>query len=86
MDAAVSDVGPAALTLTTNDGGANGYLSFSGRGSIGFLATSNLLTINGQAYTLLNSLPSLSSAIAQNPAGRFALASEYKLANELDLA
>ncbi len=73
----VSVTGTAGVVLTTNDGGTNGYLSFISNGSLSFFATSNSLTIDGTAYTLVNSLSSLASAVAANPGGAYAFASNY---------
>ncbi|MGD0190756.1 MAG: hypothetical protein ABSD74_08440 [Rhizomicrobium sp.] len=69
--------GSAPVTLTTNDGGSGGALSFGTSGSLSFLGTSNSLTIDGTAYTLENSVASLASAIAANSSGTYALASNY---------
>jgi hypothetical protein len=77
VEKAVSDSGTASLTLLTDDGGSGGVLSFSTKGSISFLGTENALSINGNAYTLENSVASLASAIAANPSGFYALANNY---------
>lgn len=73
----VSDAGPAALTITTNDGGTGGTLFFGAKGSIGFLSTANALTINEQIYKLEANLKNLAFDIARKPAGSFALANAY---------
>jgi hypothetical protein len=77
VEKAVSDSGTASLALLTNDGGSGGALSFATKGSISFLGTGNALSINGNAYTLENSVASLASAIAANPSGFYALANSY---------
>jgi hypothetical protein len=77
VDQPVADNGSGAVTLTTNDGGSGGNLSFVSGGSLSFLGISNGLTINGKAYTLENTLASLASAVASNPAGAYAFASNY---------
>jgi len=77
VEKAVSDSGTASLTLLTDDGGSGGVLSFSTKGSISFLGTENALSISGNAYTLVNSVASLASAIAANPSGFYALANNY---------
>jgi hypothetical protein len=77
INQSVSVSGPAALTLTTNAKGEAGTLSFGTKGSISFLGTTNLLTINGNVYTLQNTIASLAGAIASNPAGYYALANSY---------
>jgi len=73
----VTDAGTGALTLTTDDGGANGHLEFSTSGNIGFWGVANALTINGQSYTLVNSVASLAAAIKSAPGGDYALAANY---------
>jgi hypothetical protein len=73
----VTDAGTGALTLTTNDGGTNGHLQFGAGGNIGFWGLSNVLTINGQPFMLVNSVASLAAAITANPSGNYALAANY---------
>lgn len=70
----VSDAGAAGLTLITNDGGSGGTLSFSTKGNVSFLGTSNILSINGNFYTLVNHVAALATQISANAAGHFALA------------
>ena len=77
VNKAVSDSGPAPLTLTYNANGGGGALSFGDKGHIGFLSTGNVLTINGQGYILANNIQSLAQLIARNPSGRFALSASY---------
>src|SRR5579862_3110380 len=77
VTAAVAANGAGGVVLTTNDGGSGGALAFQSGGSLAFATTSNNLSINGAAYILENSLPTLASAIASNPGGRFALANSY---------
>jgi hypothetical protein len=69
--------GAGAVSLITNDGGSGGSLAFGPKGSLSFLGTANALTINGTSFTLENSVASLASAIASNPAGNYALANDY---------
>jgi hypothetical protein len=73
----VTDAGAGALTLTTSDGGSNGHLQFGPAGNIGFWGLANALTIDGQVYTLVNSVASLAAAISANPSGNYALATSY---------
>jgi hypothetical protein len=73
----ISVTGPGGLTLTTNDGGASGLLSFTWNGYVNFLDLSSPLTIDGNAYTLVNNLAALSAGVAANPSGYFALAGDY---------
>ena len=49
-------------------------LAFSGKGRVVFQNLSSQLTVNGTGFTLVNSIPALSSAIASNPGGAYALA------------
>ena len=77
VNKAVSDSGPAPLTLSYNANGGGGALSFGDKGHIAFLSTGNVLTINGQGYILANNIQSLAQLIARNPSGRFALSASY---------
>jgi hypothetical protein len=77
VNKAVSDAGPAPLTLTYNATGAGGALSFGPKGHISFLGTGNPLIINGQSYILANNIQLLAQLIARNPAGSFALSGNY---------
>jgi len=77
VDQSVSVAGTGGLTLTTNDGSTTGDLTFGPSGNVSFLGTSNPLTINGNAYTLENSISALAAAIAASPGGRYALANSY---------
>jgi hypothetical protein len=72
--------GTGGLTLTTDDGGTGGMLSFGEKGRVSFLSTANSLTINGAAYTLVADTTTLASDIAAKPSGDFALASDYNAA------
>jgi hypothetical protein len=77
VDQPVADNGSGAVTLTTNDGGSGGYLSFGSGGSLSFLGTSNSLTINSKAYALVDDIATLARAIAADPHGSYALAANY---------
>ena len=70
--------GDQAQTGTGN--AADGDLVFSG-GNVAFTSVSNgnntKLQIDGQAYTLENTVAALSSAISSTPAGFYALANSY---------
>ncbi|HEY5047188.1 MAG TPA: GLUG motif-containing protein [Rhizomicrobium sp.] len=77
FNAAVAVNGAGAVTLTTNDGGANGNLTFVSNGSLSFLGTANSLSIDGTAFTLENSVATLASAVVGNPSGFYALARNY---------
>src|SRR5436305_8046911 len=69
----VSDAGDGAIILVTR----TGTLSFGKKGNIGFVGTSNPLTINGKSYLLAADVHSLAQLIARNPSGNFALARSY---------
>jgi len=77
VNKAVSDAGPAPLTLNYNVTGSGGMLSFGAKGHISFFGTSNPLTINGQSYLLANNIQLLAQLIARNPSGNFALSANY---------
>jgi hypothetical protein len=72
--------GNGAVSLLTNDGGTSGNVSFGPKGSLTFINTSNSLMINGNAYTLVDSVAALASSIAASPSGNFALANSYNAA------
>ena len=77
IDKGIAVQSQAGLSLITNDGGTGGTLAFGHKGSVSFANLSSGLTINGTAYTLVNTIQSLAAAIAANPAGAYALASNY---------
>ncbi|HEX4160609.1 MAG TPA: hypothetical protein VHY79_19235 [Rhizomicrobium sp.] len=78
----VSVKGSGGLSLVTNDGGGGGTLSFGLKGNVAFANLSSVLTINGMAYTLENSISALASAISANPGGNYALAADYDAAGD----
>lgn len=82
IDQPVSVAGPGGFTLLTRDGGHYGGLLFDPTGNVTFLGLSNPLSINGHAYTLVNSIASLAGAIAANPSGYFALANSYDASHD----
>jgi hypothetical protein len=73
----VSITGTAGLTVTTNDGGAGGSLSFPGVGRATFWDLGSSLTINGTGYTLVGDIATLASDVAENQSGNYALAANY---------
>ena len=80
VDQPVSVTGVGGLSIT-NDG-QNEHFAFGSSGNISFANLSSSLTINGAAYTLVNSVKSLASAIANNSSGYFALASAYNASQD----
>jgi filamentous hemagglutinin family protein len=73
IDSAISMKGATAgLDLITNDGGAGGSVSFN-NGNVNFARTTGQLTIDGDGYSLIDSIAGLAAAIAANPAGDYAL-------------
>jgi hypothetical protein len=62
VNKAVASNGSGGLTFVTNDGGSSGVLEFGAHGNASFASLSGHLTINGNAYTLANSVTSLASA------------------------
>ena len=78
----VSVEGLSGMTLTTNDGGSNGTLSFGESGKVTFQNMSSTLVINGTAYTLVKSLPRLAKSVKANSSGSFALADSYDAKQE----
>jgi hypothetical protein len=77
IDEPVAVDGTGGLSLVTNDGGSGGALFFGAKGNVSFLSTSNNLTINGHAYTLVNDIATLATDIAANASGYYALAASY---------
>lgn len=69
--------GTGGMTLTTNEGGTGGVLSFGSSGSISFWDLASNLMINGQTYTLAGNVFTLADDIAENPFGSYALAKTY---------
>jgi hypothetical protein len=75
--------GPGSLSITTNDGGAQGVLLFGAKGSATFAQTSSNLSINGVTYALMDSLKNIIRAIKADPSGSFALAKSYNVPKHL---
>lgn len=73
IGASVSVGGAAALTMSTYDGA----LSFQNSGNVIFQNLSSALTINGTAFTLVNSIATLVRAVSSDPEGDYALANPY---------
>jgi hypothetical protein len=82
VDEPVTDAGAGGLILTTNDGGQGGMFRYGPGGYITISDPSNVLTINGQVYTLAEDLPTLAKNIAADPSGHYALAASYDASND----
>jgi hypothetical protein len=78
----VSVRGDGNVSLTINNGGSDGTLSFGTSGHIQFAKLTGKLTINGTTYTLVNTIATLASAIASNPHGAYAFAADYDASKE----
>lgn len=77
----VTVAGSGALTLSSNGGGKNVDLTFSG-GSVTFWDLSSSLIINGVAYALVGNVAQLADGISQNNQGLYALARTYDAASD----
>jgi len=77
IGSAISVSGGGGMSLTNNDGGFHGTISFGSTGSISFAELQSVLTIHGEAYTLVSDIAKLASDIAQNPSGSYAMAANY---------
>jgi len=77
VDKPVAVAGSGNLTLTTNDGGSGGALSFGTAGYVTFWSTSDHLTVNGAAYTLVDNIHTLAEGLSANLNGNYALAESY---------
>jgi hypothetical protein len=73
----VSVTGTGAMTITTNDGGSGGDLTFDGKGRVIFWDMASSLVINGQSFMLVKTLGNLRVAVKSNPNGAYALADNY---------
>lgn len=77
MSGKVIVAGAGAVALALNDGGSGGEFWCNHNGRLQFDRLSSTLSINGTTYMLADSVASLASAVAANPAGAFALARNY---------
>jgi hypothetical protein len=82
VNSPVSVDGTGGLSLTTNDGGVNGALTFGKKGQVDFANLSSALAINGASYVLVGDIHTLASDIGANPSGNFALAADYDASND----
>ena len=69
--------GASGVSIVTDNGGSGGTFSVGPKGRVTFLDLGSSLAINGVHYTLEDSISSLASAIAANPSGTYALATNY---------
>jgi hypothetical protein len=77
VEKAISVNRRGGLSLLTNNGGSDGTLSFGSKGHVQFKKLLSTLSINGTAYTLVDSVSTLANAIGQNASGAFAFARAY---------
>ncbi|HEX4862378.1 MAG TPA: hypothetical protein VFV07_14170 [Rhizomicrobium sp.] len=77
IDRPMQATGEGGLTVTVNDGGQGGRLTFGMMGSASFMSLSSPLTINGQVYTLVPDIATLASSVSSNALGHYALAAAY---------
>jgi len=77
IDKPISVEGSGGLDLESNRGSGAGYLTFGRNASATFLGLTNKLTIVGTAFTLVDSLAMLKSAISVHPSGHYALSKSY---------
>lgn len=80
IEQTISITGLSGLSVTTDDGGSNGSLSFGAGASVTFSNLGSTLAINGKAYTLVGDIATLAGDIAANPSGNYALANDYDAA------
>ena len=69
--------GPGYLTMTTNDGGTGGAITYDPKANITFLSFSSQLVINNTVFTLKKSIADIASALAAYSASNLALANSY---------
>lgn len=82
VNKSVAVTGQGGLSITTNDGAIDGAFLFGKSGSIQFWSLSSSLTIDSAAYTLVNNISTLASAVSANPAGNYALANNYEASSD----
>jgi hypothetical protein len=78
----ITSEGPGGITLATNNGGSGGDLVFTAAGSISFWSTANTLVINGNFYTLVDSIATLAADIAAGPSSFYALSKSYNASSD----
>jgi len=78
IDALIRPKAAGAITIKTDDGGADGLLTFGSAGRVSFLTKAASLKINGASYALVNTVGELADAVsADGAAGHYALANDY---------
>lgn len=77
IEGSITVAGPGGLTLKTNDGGTGGDYWFAGKGNVNFWDLSSSLIINGNGYSLVDSVAALAAGVAANSFGLYALAKAY---------
>jgi hypothetical protein len=77
IKAPVTIAGPGGLSIVTNDGGSGCDLLFFPGGKVDFWDLSSSLVINGESFTLANTIAELADAIRARASGAFALARDY---------
>jgi hypothetical protein len=77
VKAAVVSEGIGGLTVTLNDGGTGGDLTFFPGASISFWDNASSLVVDGNSYTLVSDIATLAADIAAAPSGFYALAKDY---------
>ncbi len=82
VKAPVTVAGRGALTIAYGTYNPDSDLLFQKSGKIRFSHLESQLVINDQTYVLVNSVSSLSAAVAANPSGYFALADDYDAAGD----
>ena len=77
IDMPIQVTGNGGLTMTTDDGGTGGAISYDPKANISFMSLSSSLVINNTPFTLENSIAGLASALAANSFKNYALAKAY---------
>src|ERR1700743_5728 len=77
IDMPIQVAGPGSLTMTTNDGGTGGLLTYDPKANITFLSLSSRLVIDGASFKLVNSIQALAPALAFNSVVNPARANSY---------
>jgi hypothetical protein len=76
VNGTISIQGTGGLTLTIDDGGVDGTLSFP-KGRATFLDMASSFVVNGVTYTLVSDVTDLAAAVQSSPSVNVALANDY---------